>query len=267
MTEKSKTPFNKSQINKSQTKNPNKFEDFIKKTTIEEPVIPEGLEIYMLNKDAISRLKTLPKDLAKRIGLHIVAAQHFMDIDINLAFKHALFAAHKVSRIDVTRETLGIIAYRKGDYYLARRELKTAQRINGNNDYEPMILDCERGLGNIDNVAKSSIYNSEKFDDQTRIEYIIVVAAAKADQGFYEPALALLNRQIRQKGISMDAKERLLEAKTYVYEKMGKIKDIEDIEKKLAEIQEKNDDENAQEYIIYDLENENTSKKSSGKDH
>ncbi|MDR2748930.1 MAG: hypothetical protein LBB10_03475 [Bifidobacteriaceae bacterium] len=237
--------------------------EFIKKTSIEEPPVPEEFSIYMLNKDAINRLKTLPKALSKQVGLHIVAAQHYMDSDIELAFKHALFAAHKVSRIDITRETLGIVAYKKGDYFLARRELKTAQRINGNTDYTPMILDCERGLGNVDNVAKSSIYDSEKFDDQTKIEYIIVVAAAKADQGFYEPALALLNRQIRQKGISINAKERLLEAKTYIYEKMGRKKEIEDIEKKLSEIYEKTDDLETQEYFIYDLEEEESPKSTS----
>ncbi|MDR2799313.1 MAG: hypothetical protein LBB07_01670 [Bifidobacteriaceae bacterium] len=236
--------------------------EFIKKANVEEPPIPEGFSIYMLNKDAINRLKTLPKALSKQIGLHIVAAQHFMDTDTDLAFKHALYAANRVSRIDITRETLGIVAYKKGDYFLARRELKTAQRINGNTDYTPMILDCERGLGNVDNVAKSSIYDSEKFDDQTKIEYIIVVAAAKADQGFYEPALALLNRQIRQKGISIEAKERLLEAKTYIYEKMGRKKDIEDTEKKLEEIYEKTEDLDAQEYFIYDLEENNEKFKS-----
>ncbi|MDR3127706.1 MAG: hypothetical protein LBT99_00030 [Bifidobacteriaceae bacterium] len=240
------------QTNPSQTTS----QPFIKKTTIKEPPIPEGLSLYMLNKDSISRLKTLPKNLANEIGLHIVAAQHYMDINIDLAFQHALFAAHKVSRIDVTRETLGIIAYRKGDYFLAKRELKTAQRINGNIDYEPMLLDCERGLGNIDNVAKSSIYDGEKFDDQTRIEYIIIIAAAKADGGNFESALAILNRQIRQKGITTEAKERLLEAKNYVYEKMDRPKDIEDVNKKLTEIREKTEDLDTQEYIIFDLEDE-----------
>jgi hypothetical protein len=70
-----------------------------------------------------------------------------IDDDPEEAHRHALSAARHAGRIPVVRETLGITAYRTGDFALALRELRTHRRISGSDDQLPMMVDSERGLG------------------------------------------------------------------------------------------------------------------------
>ena len=113
----------------------------------DDPIIPEGVTADELDRIARNELKTLSKENADGVALHLVMAARLIESDPALAHQHAISAARRAGRIGVVRETLAITAYATGDYALALRELRTYRRITGRNDQLPMMVDSERGLG------------------------------------------------------------------------------------------------------------------------
>ena len=221
------------------------------------PPIPEDITFAMLPRVSQARLRGLSKDLAQVVGQHIVASQQLISAEPELAYLHAQAAARKASRVEFARETLGIVAYQLGNYKVALRELRTARRINGYNDYLPIMADCERGLGNPEKaLAIAASPEAKELGESERIEMTIVAAGARADLGEMEAGLALLNREMRSRGLSTPCRLRLMEAKALFLDRLGRVDEAEQIMRKVDAINEKYEDPRDEEVVVYDLEDD-----------
>ena len=101
----------------------------------------------------------------------------------------------------MVREACGEAAYAAGHYNDALTELKAAKRLNGAQDYLPVMADCERALGRPDRALtlarNPAVANLEP---HLKAEMTIVEAGARRDQGQLDAALRTLeNAPLRNK--------------------------------------------------------------------
>jgi tetratricopeptide (TPR) repeat protein len=140
-----------------------------------------------------AQLKGLPEKLALRVARHLVAAGQLIEDDPKTAYQHTLAARARAARIAVVREACGEAAYAAGEYAEALSELRAAKRMNGANDYLPVIADCERALGRPEKalaLAKSPA--ADGLPPDLKAEMTIVEAGARRDLGQLEAALRTL---------------------------------------------------------------------------
>jgi len=139
-------------------------------------------------------LRSLPEGLQILVARHLVAAERAIaDDDLALATEHVKAARRRASRIAMVREACGIVAYQAGRFGEALTELRAVRRLNGGDQYIPMIADCERGLGK---PQKALDYirsiDTKKMEAETRAEMMIVAAGARADLGELDAAIVTL---------------------------------------------------------------------------
>ncbi|WP_385928672.1 tetratricopeptide repeat protein [Tenggerimyces flavus] len=124
---------------------------------------------------------------------HLVAAAEFLEEDPERALAHANAARKHGARLAVVRETIGYAAYAAGNYEQALGELRAARRLNGSNEYLPVLADCERGLGRPERALElASSKEGKTLDKAGQIELRIVEAGARRDLGEPEAALRAL---------------------------------------------------------------------------
>lgn len=228
-----------------------------------EPKMPKGLEYSMLSKESRERLRGLSKEHSENIGLHILAAYALQDEDPELALEHAKWAAKQASRIDFSRETLGFIAYRQGDYKLAAREFRTAMRMNGYTDYLPFIADCERGMGNLDKALEICMSDEAKsVSGEVKAEMFLVYAGVLADTNHADKAIELVHAMGRSKGLPGEYRMRAVQAEQYFLEEAGRSDEAIELDALLDRLEEQyadiEDEENPEDVVIdYDLEHLN----------
>ena len=147
----------------------------------------------MLDRIALNELKTLSKENAEGVALHLVMVAQLIEDDPELAHQHAISAARRAGRIGVVRETLAITAYATEDYALALRELRTYRRISGRDDQLPMMVDSERGLERPERALElgRSVRRST-LSTGVQVELAIAMSGARLDLGQAEEALAEL---------------------------------------------------------------------------
>ncbi len=163
----------------------------------DDPEIPDSIEARDLEKSARAELKTLSKDNADWVARHLVAASVYLDVDPELAHRHAQSAARRAGRIAVVRETLAITAYAIGDFALALRELRTYRRISGRNDQLPLMVDSERGVGRPDRALEvGRSVDRSTLPATVQVGLAIAMSGARLDQG--KPDLALAELEIPQ---------------------------------------------------------------------
>ncbi|EAR25239.1 hypothetical protein A20C1_01586 [marine actinobacterium PHSC20C1] len=157
------------------------------------PEIPEGITPKMLDRIASNELKTLSKENAEGVALHLVMVSRLIETDPELAHQHAISAARRAGRIGVVRETLAITAYATEDYALALRELRTYRRISGRDDQLPMMVDSERGLLRPERALElgRSVRRST-LSTGVQVELAIAMSGARLDLGQTEEALVEL---------------------------------------------------------------------------
>lgn len=146
-----------------------------------------------LDRGVLQQLRGLPEKLAARVARHLVAAGQLIDEDPKTAYQHTLAARARAARIAVVREACGEAAYHAGEYAEALAELRAAKRMNGNNDYLPVMADCERALGRPEKALalarNPAVVNLE---DPLKAEMTIVEAGARRDLGEIDAALRTL---------------------------------------------------------------------------
>lgn len=148
----------------------------------------------MLDRDVRSRLRTLSKDNAEIVGLHLVMTARLIDEDPELAYEHAQAAARRGGRVDVVREAAGLAAYRTGRFAEALRELRTVRRLNGSSEHLAVMADCERGLGRPERaITLAQSPEAEQLDATGKVELAMVVSGARLDLGDTDGALAALS--------------------------------------------------------------------------
>lgn len=124
---------------------------------------------------------------------HLVAATAMAEDEPELAWHHARAARSKGGRIAVVRETVGLVAYRAGEWAEAISELRAARRMGGGPGHLPVMADCERAMGNPERAIElSRSAEADELDDDASLEMKIVVAGARADLGQTDAALVML---------------------------------------------------------------------------
>ncbi|MBD3947935.1 tetratricopeptide repeat protein [Nocardioides ganghwensis] len=157
------------------------------------PDLPEHITGAELDRGVRAQLKGLPEKLAARVARHLAAAGAFIDEDPELAYRHALAARARASRIAVVREAAGETAYAAGHYAEALSELRAAKRMNGATDYLPIMADCHRALGNPEQAIKLAKSPSvANFSTEAKAEMTLVEAGARRDMGQLDAALRTL---------------------------------------------------------------------------
>lgn len=163
------------------------------RTRHDDPEIPEDVKPGDLDRVARAQLKTLTKENAEGVAVHLVMAARLIDSDPHLAHRHATSAARRAGRIAVVRETLAITAYATEDYALALRELRTYRRISGRDDQLPMMVDSERGLGRPDRALElGRSVDRATLPVDVQVELAIAMSGARLDLEQREAALVEL---------------------------------------------------------------------------
>ncbi len=146
-----------------------------------------------LDRSVLAQLKGLPEKLAARVARHLAAAGMLIDQDPRTAYEHTLAARARAARVAVVREACGEAAYAAGEFAEALSELRAARRMNGVNDYLPVMADCERALGRPDKalaLAKNPAVAG--LAPELQAEMTIVEAGARRDLGELDGALRTL---------------------------------------------------------------------------
>ena len=154
------------------------------------PELPPDVDLSALTPDVRAELQTLPRGVAELVGDHLVAAWQAMDDDPQRALAHARFARRRAGRLAVVRETVGVAAYRAGEWSEALAELRAARRLGGGVAFLPLLADCERALGRPERaleIARSA--EASQLGRAETVELRIVAAGARRDLGQFEAAL------------------------------------------------------------------------------
>lgn len=138
-------------------------------------------------------LNSLPKSLAEIVGKHVVAAGLLLDENPERAYKHAVYARRKASRVPGVREASGVAAYTLGKWQEALADLRAARRMSGRDSFLAVMADCERGLGRPERALEiADDPAAGKLDAAERIELRIVASGARRDMGDAKAALVEL---------------------------------------------------------------------------
>ncbi|MGI8591748.1 MAG: tetratricopeptide repeat protein [Nakamurella sp.] len=147
------------------------------------------------------------------MAAHLLMAGTLAEEDSALAWRHARAARSKGGRIAVVRETVGLVAYRAGEWAEAIAELRAARRMSGGPGQLPVIADCERALGHPEKAIElSRSAEAADLDPGSAAELRIVVAGARADLGQLDAALAHL-----EGALGTDANEAFSARLFYAY--------------------------------------------------
>ena len=124
-----------------------------------------------------------------------------LEEDPQTAYQHTLAARARAARIAVVREACGEAAYAAGEYAEALSELRAAKRMNGSQEYLPVMADCERALGRPDRALTLSRSPAvANLEPDLKAEMTIVEAGARRDLGEVDAALRVLeNAPLRSK--------------------------------------------------------------------
>ena len=158
------------------------------------PRIPDDITGKEIDRRVAAELRTLPEELGLTVARLLVAASRALEEgDVDLALAYTAEAKRLAGRVSVVREAMGIAAYAAGDYAAALAELRAVRRMTGDQDYVPVMADCERGLGRPRKALELLAEVPEsKLSDASRIEARIVAAGARRDLGQPDAALLLL---------------------------------------------------------------------------
>lgn len=157
-----------------------------------------------------AELRGLPKELAKVVTAHLVAAQEWLEDDPALALRHAQAARRRAARLPVVREATAEAAYAAEDFSTALTEYRAVQRITGNDDYWPVIADCERAIGRHDQALRTiQSAHDKKLDPTQRVELTLVEAGLRNDMGQRDEALRILREAIGRRDGSHESQARL----------------------------------------------------------
>ena len=175
-----------------------------------EPELPAGYDETGLPGPLRAELRGLNKSLADRVGGHLRAVGELVDSDPQLALRHALVARRLASRLPVVREVTADTAYAAEDYETALTEYRAIHRMSGNDDYLPVIADCERAVGKHQAALRTLRQAREaKLSVPQQVEVILVEAGIRDDLGQRPEALRLLKDAISGGRGGRDGQARL----------------------------------------------------------
>ncbi|WP_353081152.1 tetratricopeptide repeat protein [Tessaracoccus lapidicaptus] len=162
--------------------------------------MPQDFVESQLPAGVKAELRGLPKELAEIVGAHIWAAGRYVDVDPDLAFRHAEAARRRAGRLPIVREAAAETAYAAGEFAVALREFRAIRRLSGGDELIPVIADCERALGRPrDALEVLGELSPTTKDVWLRIECLLVEAGVRADLGQRAEAKRLLQAAISRR--------------------------------------------------------------------
>ena len=154
----------------------------------EERELPAGIR---------AELKGLTPEMAHVVGGHLRMAGALLDEDPALALRHAQAAKRRAGRLQVVREAMAEAAYAAEDYRAALAEYQALRRMTDDDNYVPVIADCQRALGRptaaVELLSKA---DTAAMSAEQQIEATLVAAGARQDLGQDDEALRLLQAAI-----------------------------------------------------------------------
>ena len=163
------------------------------KAQSDEPELPEDIDVSELHGEIRREMRSLPKGLADKVAIHLVAAGKLMDTDPEKALEHARFARRRASRIGAVREANGLTAYQMGEWNEALSELRAARRMFGGPGHVAIMADCERALGRPERALElSRSPEAAELTGHEAVELRIVAAGARRDLGEVDASVVSL---------------------------------------------------------------------------
>lgn len=148
---------------------------------------------HELDRDVRAELRSLSKLSADTVSRRLVASGELLNVDPELALRHALAARRIASRISAVREAVGLAAYQCGQWQLAIAELRAFQRMTGRSTHLAVLADAERGLGRPERAVDMFRHTERKSVAMNEwIELLIVAAGARRDMGQHAAAVTML---------------------------------------------------------------------------
>lgn len=198
-----------------------------------DPIIPDDVQANDLHPAARNELKTLQPDVQERVAKHLAMVALLIDDDPELAHQHALSASRRAGRIPVTRETLGITAYRLGDFALALREFRTYRRLSGLDTHVGLMVDCERGLGRPERGIETGLaVDPKRLDSEQRVHLAVAMSGARLDLGQTQQALFELEIPELNPKKAFSWSPELFGAYAAVLEDLGRVREAEEWERR-----------------------------------
>ncbi|MCI2422831.1 hypothetical protein MOQ72_35935 [Saccharopolyspora sp. K220] len=138
-------------------------------------------------------LLTLPKGLADKVALHLIAAGQLIDSEPEQALEHARYARQRAPRIPSIREANGLSAYLAGEWNEALAELRAVRRMAGGPGHLAIMADCERAMGRPERAVElSRSEEASQLDQEDAVELRIVAAGARRDLGEIDASVVSL---------------------------------------------------------------------------
>lgn len=160
------------------------------KSRAAEPEITDDVTWHDLDREARAELRSLPKELAERVGAHLAMAGILIDTDPEAARTHAAVARRLASRVAVVREASALTAYACGDFETALTELRAYRRLSGDQSHLPLMADCERGLGRPERAIElAATPEAKSLPPGVARELRMVVSGARSDMGQHQAAV------------------------------------------------------------------------------
>ncbi len=180
-----------------------------------EPEVADDVTWFDLDRAARAELRSLPKEMAERVGAHLAMAGLLIDTNPDEARSHAEVARRLASRVAVVREASALTAYACGDFDAALAELRAYRRLSGDQSHLPLMADCERGLGRPEKALDlASSPEARKLPADVARELRVVVAGARSDLGQFDAAVQILEQDA---GLTSDVVDDSLIRLRYAY--------------------------------------------------
>lgn len=176
----------------------------------DEPMAPLDFDEKALPASVRAELRGVPTDTAHIIEGHLVAAAELLDEDPAQANAHAQAARRRAPRLPVLREVAAEAAYQAGEYASALNDYRALRRMTGNDNFLPVIADCERALGR-PQAALRLIREGQGADlsPAQQVELVLVQAGARRDLGQRDEAVRLLRDAVKSLKTPTEATARL----------------------------------------------------------
>ena len=207
----------------------------------DEPTIPAGVSADELDKDALRSLATLSGINRDIVARHLVMAGQLIDLDPELAYKHAKAAASRAGRVDVVREASALTAYAAGHYEEALREVRAMRRLRGDLSLRAIEADCERGLGRPERAIEIiDQTDTSQLDLAEQVELVLVSSGARADLGQNEVGLVIVDDAIAALGEDADPEflRRLMSVQADRLRELGRDEEADQVEANIPEEEE-----------------------------
>ena len=154
----------------------------------DERELPRGMQ---------AELRSLSPETAHAVGGHLRMAGLLVDEDPAAALQHAQAAKRRAVRLPVVREAMAETAYAAEDYRLALAEYQVLYRLTDDDNYLPVMADCQRALGKpaaaLELLGRA---DSAHLTPEQRVEAVLVAAGARQDLDQSDEAQRLLRSAI-----------------------------------------------------------------------